>query len=227
MKYFKQSCSDEHKQLKQMMYQKQRFEETKQRIKYIHSHLHCGSVYGAGINEVDNLFIDMSKEEYSIMPHANDETIAWCIWHMARCEDLTMNLLVKKGNQVLNDEWLKRMNVTIRDTANAMNDDEILQFSHEVGSVELLAYRDAVGMSTKGIIENLEYEDLKRLIDLEDVRRIHTEGGVIDHPDSIWLLEYWGSKDVAKLFLMPATRHLILHLNDIASIKQSIRKKTW
>lgn len=182
MKYFKQSCSDEHKQLKQMMYQKQRFEETKQRIKYIHSHLHCGSVYGAGINEVDNLFIDMSKEEYSIMPHANDETIAWCIWHMARCEDLTMNLL---------------------------------------------AYRDAVGMSTKGIIENLEYEDLKRLIDLEDVRRIHTEGGVIDHPDSIWLLEYWGSKDVAKLFLMPATRHLMLHLNDIARMKQSIRKKSW
>lgn len=41
------------------------------------------------------------------MVTSKDETIAWALWHIARLEDLTMNLLVSGGEQVWNREWAR------------------------------------------------------------------------------------------------------------------------
>lgn len=224
MKYFKQDGSAEHKQLQKLIRRKQGFADAKQLMVSIHSRLHRSHVYQSDINEVDVLFNDLNEAEYAMMPAKTDETIAWCVWHMARCEDLTMNLLVGRRDQVFNDEWLKRLHVSIHDTGNAMSDEEILQFSRDVSTDALLEYRDAVGMATKILVEKLGYEDMKRLVQPEDIKRIYLEGGVLDDPQSIWLLDYWQSKDVAGLILMPMTRHLMLHLNDISRMKQAIRK---
>jgi hypothetical protein len=77
-----------------------------------------------------------------------------------------------------------------------------------------MEYRDTVGRSTKEIIENLKPEDIKRKADPVYINRILTEGGVTRQPDSIWLLDFWGRKNVAGIFQMPITRHQIVHLND-------------
>ena len=49
--------------------------------------------------------------------------------------------------------------------------------------------------------------------------------GVSEHPDSLWLLEFWGKKDVAGILLMPPTRHMLLHLNDCCRWKLEIRNR--
>jgi len=51
------------------------------------------------------------------------------------------------------------------------------------------------------------------------------DGGVLNNSDSIWLLDFWGKKDVAGIILMPITRHQIVHLNDCFNLKQKIDKK--
>ena len=43
----------------------------------------------------------LEDPEYAVMVTSKDETIAWALWHIARLEDLTMNLLGSGGEQVL------------------------------------------------------------------------------------------------------------------------------
>ncbi|MGE6256884.1 hypothetical protein ACQKCU_03065 [Heyndrickxia sporothermodurans] len=40
-----------------------------------------------------------------------------------------------------------------------------------------------------------------------------------------WLAEYWSKKTIAGLILMPATRHIFLHLNKCIRIKDKIHKQ--
>ena len=82
------------------------------------------------------------------MVTSKDETIAWALWHIARLEDLTMNLLVSGGEQVWNREWARCLGTAVADTGNAMSDDQIMELSKALRPAELLQYRSAVGRRT-------------------------------------------------------------------------------
>jgi len=89
---------------------------------------------------------------------------------------------------------------------------------------ELNGYRVKVGKSTQKIIETLEFTDIKRKVEKEQLEKIKQNGGVIDDPKSIWLLDFWGKKNILGLIMMPITRHQIVHLNDCFKIKQKYNK---
>lgn len=223
MKYFGSGLSELHKELNQVIRKKDEIQQAKKRFLELHARLNLSSVSGTGQNEVDLLLRDLSKAEYAIMPTSKDETIAWVLWHIARIEDLTMNLLVDRKEQVFNADWKEKLNVSITDTGNALSDDEIMELSTNINIEELLVYRNAVAKRTREIVSGLKAEDMKRKMDKSDLERILEEGGVTKHEDSIWLLDFWGKKDVAGILLMPPTRHVMLHLNDCCKWKEHIR----
>lgn len=136
-----------------------------------------------------------------------------------------MNILVDRNAQIFDESWKKRMHISISDTGNAMTDDEIMKFSKQVCINELFNYRDAVGIKSREIIKNLKPADMKRRISPDGTSRILYEGGVAEHADSIWLLDFWEKKDVAGIILMPLTRHQTLHLNDCHKWKKIIRTR--
>lgn len=226
MKYFGQRQGEMHKQLSSMIYKPARIEEAKQLFLDMHSILHLGEATQTSQNEVDALLSDLKREEYAIMPTKKDETIAWILWHTARIEDLTMGILVGQGQQIFNEEWKKKMNVNLLDTGNALNDDEIIAFSHQVTISALIAYHNEVGKRTQQIVRHLQAKDMRRLVSFDDLEQIRHLGGVTSQEDSLWLLDYWGSKDIAGLLLMPSSRHLIMHFNACAKWKQQIRSRT-
>lgn len=215
-----------HKDLNSMIRKKDGFEKSIELILDLHKELHTSIVSNSQEkNAIDTLLGDLLSNELAIMPSTKDETIAWAIWHITRIEDLTMNILVNNDVQVFDDSHKKRLCISISDTGNAMSDDEIINFSKQVCMDELLRYRDEVGRKSRFIIQNLKPEDMKRRVTSEAIARILQEGGVTKQENSIWLLDFWGKKDVAGIILMPLTRHQTLHLNDICKWKKSIRKK--
>lgn len=226
MKYFGEGLSEEHKALNQIIRKKQRTEEAKKVFLDIHKQLHLSNIKEREENEVDRLFSDLKPWEYAVMPGKDDETIAWVVWHIARIEDLTMGILTGRGNQLFDEEWRRRIDSPIKDTGNAMTDEEIMVFSRQVNCKELLNYRMAVGERTREIVSQLTFEDMKRDVNEADLIKIREEGGVTSQKDSVWLLEFWGSKDIAGLLLMPPTRHVMLHLNDCCKWKEKIRTRT-
>jgi len=168
----------------------------------------------------DELLNGLQNESFSVMPTEKDDTIAWHLWHIARIEDLVSNLLIMEQPQIFNDAWMSRLNVVIKDTGNAMNDTQIIDFSERVDKQELINYRNAVGCQTRSILKSLTPKDLKQKPSPEYLARIVSEGGLLESKDSIWLKDFWGKHTVAGLILLPITRHHMMHLPDSMAIKQ-------
>ena len=213
-------------QLKEIIFKSDKFDEAIQICSELHSIVHCSDIsLGTSPTFLDEIWENLTKEAFEVMPTVKDVTIAWNIWHITRIEDITVNILIQDAEQVLNDEWLKRLNVSVRDTGNAMTDDEILLFSRSVDMAELRNYRNAVGTKTKNILKELSPSNMKRKVNHENTDRILAEGGVTEHKDSIWLLDFWERKNIAGILLMPVTRHQIGHLNDSMRLKKKIMKQ--
>ena len=123
----------------------------------IHAISHTSKVSSSGVPTFcDDLLDGLANEDYSVMPAGKGETIAWHLWHIARIEDLTGNLLIAERSQIFNDEWMTKMNVTVRDTGNAMTDRQIIDFSEQVNKQELINYRNAVGCQTRKILVTIQ-----------------------------------------------------------------------
>jgi hypothetical protein len=215
--------------LKAALANKERFDEAINLCLELHGSVHSGVVSGIGAPTIlDELWSGSTREMFAAPPvHKNSfdcrATIDWNIWHITRIEDITANILIADGAQILDSAWLDKLGVTVADTGNAMSDDEIVEFSNAVSMDELLKYRNAVGKRTREIIMGLSFGDLKRKMKLESVQRILVEGGVTEHKDSIWLLDFWGKKNVAGILLMPITRHQIMHISDCFKLKDKFR----
>lgn len=214
------------KHLKEIIRKTENFDEAKELFISMHGSVHFAEVSNAKEPTImDELCDGLQEKDYAIMPTDKDVTIAWNIWHITRIEDLTINILVNHSEQVLSSDWLTRLKTSVTDTGNAMTDEEIMAFSKNIDVEELLKYRADVGKQTQRVLSLLKYEDMKRKIERKDTEKILKDEGVLNDPGSIWLLDFWGKKDVAGIILMPITRHQIVHLNDCFNLKQKIKKK--
>lgn len=212
-------------QLKELIAKPEKFEEAKELCLQLHSIVHSSEITpGIEPTLLDEVWEGLTEKAFFTMPTVKDVTVAWNIWHITRIEDITANILIGEREQVLDEEWLERLGVRVRDTGNAMTDEEILALSRQLVREELKSYRDAVGVRTKEIINNLTSPDLKRKVKGESIARILQEGGVTEQEDSIWLLDFWGKKNVAGILLMPITRHQAGHLNDCIKLKKKLKK---
>lgn len=212
-------------QLKELLAKPESFEEAKNLCLEMHSMLHSSVItQGSSSTLMDEVWEGLTDKAFVTMPTIKDVTVAWNIWHITRIEDLTANILIGEREQVLDETWLKHLGVQVKDTGNAMTDDEILELSKNIKMDELKNYRDAVGNRTKELINNLTLPDLKRKVRKESIDRILEEGGVTEQGDSIWLLDFWGRKNIAGILLMPITRHQVGHLNDCLKLKMKLQK---
>lgn len=201
--------------LRKLLRARKTFDSAMELALEIHAITHTGKVSSSEAPTfVDNLPNGLEDEDYSVMPTKKDETIAWHLWHIARIEDLAGNLLVMGQDQILNDDWIARLNVNVRDTGNAMTDMQIIQFSTQVSKTELINYRNAVGCQTRKIIKSLTPDDLKRKPGAEYLTRLVSEGGLLETKNSIWLKDFWGRHTVAGLILLPLTRSILQRAHD-------------
>lgn len=189
-----------------------------------HAMVHASEMSQTGYYSFDDeLWLDLREEKARIIPPKGEHSIVWMMWHTARCEDITMNLLVAGSMQVLHSGgWLEKMNISTRDTGNAMSTAEIAAFSAAVNVQAVRAYRVAVGRRTREIAGQIPAGTLKQKMDPARVQRITEEGAVVEQ--ARWLIEYWSGRTVAGLLSMPATRHNFVHLNEAARMKQALMK---
>ena len=210
--------------IRKMLVEKKPFEQIRPLLLQQHAQLHSKAMseYGDWSYQ-DEVLSDIPEAWMCIIPGGEDHTIAWLLWHLTRCEDITMNMLVMKGEQVLHSQgWLGRLGINMRDTGNAMSIKEITQFSSKINLGALFNYRIAVGRATQEIIKNLAQEDVFRKVMPEDIQRLFDEGAVVENARGI--AEYWSRRDVAGLLLMPATRHILVHLNEARTLIEKVKR---
>lgn len=169
----------------------------------------------------DDLWQGVDDDHARYVPKGCEHSIAWLIWHTTRCEDITMNLLVAGTSQVLNEfGWEERMHSGFQDTGNSMSEMEFASFNQKIDVSMLKGYRLAVGLRTRDIFSKIPQPDFKKKVNQERVARIIEEKAV--NPDANYLIDYWGSRTIAGLILMPATRHHLVHINEALIVKKKI-----
>lgn len=211
--------------LRKLLLKSEKFSEAIKLCLLMHSLLHNSRVSRCThLTYEDKLWDGLDDEVFRAALPNKSTTIAWNVWHITRIEDITANILIADVTQVLNEDWLNKLNTTTKDTGNAMVAEVITDFSNRIDMKELRNYRTAVGKKTREIIRQLEAKDLKRKMTTHQLNRIIDEGGVSDVQRSRWLIDFWGKKTVAGILLMPITRHQIVHLNAAFKIKERYLK---
>ena len=181
--------------------------------------------------DLDKTLFDLVTDSYDVdilknLQDKDKRTVAFHIWHSTRIEDITVNILVNDSKQVINtNNWQEKLSTGFTTTGNEFTEQQILKLSNELNIVELLNYRLEVANNTQKMLKELKPNDLKRTFSDTQKNRILKENAVENHKDSIWLIDFWGRKNVAGILLMPVTRHHLLHIN--ASIRLLIRAKKF
>lgn len=167
--------------------------------------------------------LETTLRSYPVHTPGSHNSIVWHIWHSARIEDITMNILGADSGQVLHSEhYAEQLETSFIHSGNGMNDEEIARFSAEVNLKALSAYRRAVAARTRSMISALQPGQFAAKATPAQFRRVLEEKAILETEQ--WLLDYWGGKTLAGLILMPATRHNFVHLNKAMRVKQKLQK---
>lgn len=171
----------------------------------------------------DEVCEGLSDTQLRSRPAGVINSIAWLIWHIARIEDVTMNMLVAGRPQVLDeDDWVSQLHLIRRDVGTSMSENEVVDFSSQVDCSALRVYRLAVGRRTREIVSALQPAELWERIDPTNVHRLATEGALAEA--AYELAQTWSGWQKAGMLTMPASRHSFTHLNEAHGVRKKLMK---
>jgi hypothetical protein len=187
-----------------------------------HAQVHAATLAPTGLYSFeDEVLNGLRPEQIRGRPAGESNSIAWLLWHCARIEDVTTNLLIASQPQVLEGEgWLARLNIPRADVGTAMSDEQVAEVTSRIDLAALLAYRQAVGRNTRQMLQALPPERLHRPVAPAAIQQL-LRAGVLSQ-GALDLAEVWGSWKIGDLIKQPAIRHSFLHLNEALEIKEKV-----
>jgi len=156
-------------------------------------------------------------EQLTTKPGPNSNSIAWLIWHIARCEDVVINTVVRGVPQVLTGEkWADRLRLELTQIGTGFSDDEVTDFGTHINAEQLIAYWDAVGKETAAWLDALPVETLD---DVPDVReRLTTAPGYVS-PAGAWVEDIWNNKPASFFLRWVVIGHGNQHIGEMQAVR--------
>jgi hypothetical protein len=169
----------------------------------------------------DRVMGGLSDADMRARPVAGVNSIVWLLWHMARTEDVTVNLVVVNGRQVLDDAWIRRLGVDCRHIGTGMTDDEVSDATRRFDVAAVHAYRDAVGRRTREVVRNLPLHTWEEPVTLVDTTRAAAAGAF--GPRAPWVdgvgFKPWQDQSRAARLAGTALRHNALHIGEAVTVR--------
>jgi len=158
----------------------------------------------------DHCINGLTDEQLKYQPQEGLNSIAWYLWHTARVQDYSNTLISPGRQQVLNDDWLARLNVSCRDIGTGMTREECAEFNRTVDIGALHAYCDAVAESVREVACTISAESLRESVDQQQIQRM-LKDGTIGNESAAWLPSFLEGKSRG-WFLSMAVWHMAQHL---------------
>jgi hypothetical protein len=160
---------------------------------------------------------DLSDDQMRMRPGKGLNSLVWLLWHMARTEDAATNPVVAGRDQVLDDGWMRRMNVPWRIIGTGMTADEVAELSARADVAAVRAYRLAVGRSTREVARTLRPEAWDEILGAEDIRRAGAAGAFRDWVDGA---DYpWIGRGRGEQLANSATLHNAAHVGEAVTLR--------
>ena len=117
-----------------------------------HAAVHSKAVGGNAASAAERTFSGLTDEQMRVRPREDLNSIAWLMWHIARAEDILVNVALVGRDQVWDAAWSRRLKVARPDFGIGMSSAEVSALTQEVDVAALREYRDAVGLRTREIV---------------------------------------------------------------------------
>lgn len=180
-----------------------------------HAAVHASDVSGR-IFPSQRVF-EVSDDQMRVRPGNGLNSLIWLLWHMARTEDAAVNPVVAGRPQVLDDDWVRRMNVRWRNIGTGMTDDEVTDLTAGADVAAVRAYRSAVGRRTREVVQTLRPDAWNEVITDGDIERAAKAGAFRD-----WVAgqKYpWLGWTRADQLGSSALRHNAAHLGEAVTVR--------
>ena len=63
-------------------------------------------------------------DQMHFVPDFGSHSMAWCLWHTVRVEDLIINRVIRHENPIWNEEWAKKTGLPLEGIGNPQTDEE-------------------------------------------------------------------------------------------------------
>jgi hypothetical protein len=121
-------------------------------------------------------------------------SIAWLLWHIARCEDVGINRFVVNAPQVIDqNNWYERLNLKRRDIGTGMSYEEVIDLSKSIEVNALKEYLKAVALKTQELVKNINGNELDISDNPEYVREVLNDEQIIND-NSKWVEDHYINK---------------------------------
>lgn len=185
-----------------------------------HGDLHSSEV-AAGASYADRVVGGLTDDQMRARPGKGLNSLVWLLWHMARTEDVAVNLVVSEGRQVLDDDWARRMNVPWRIIGTGMTDGEVAELTERADVDAVRAYRTAVGRRTRDVVRALRPEVWDEIVGFADTARAAAVSAFA--PRTAWVdgvgYKPWQGHSRAARLGGSALRHNAMHLGEAVTVR--------
>jgi hypothetical protein len=168
----------------------------------------------------DTVWSDLPAAAVRCRPTPRLNSIAWLVWHMARCEDVAVNTVLRGTQEVLDrDAWPARLRIDSRHIGTGATPDEVETLSGMLDLDALRAYRSAVGCETRGWAAELDFDALNGTLAAADARRAADRGAFGEY--GAWVEQLWAASGWRRsefLFWL-AIEHNWFHMGEIWLIR--------
>jgi uncharacterized damage-inducible protein DinB len=108
-----------------------------------------------------------TDEQLHFVPERGSHSIAWCLWHTTRIEDVIINARGRQEPQIWTEDWAARTGLPFEGNGNGMPDDE----AREVHITDIDAFREyqrTVFQHTDDYLGSITDDELAREIPRRD-----------------------------------------------------------
>jgi hypothetical protein len=195
---------------------------------FLHHHamVHSNQLKAGDVRSFqDEILQDVTEEQIRLIPPGQTNSALWMIWHITRIEDATINVLLADAPQLFHrGKWQAKLHSPYVDVGNGMTKAEVQILSQSVDIKALFKYRLAVARRTREVVQKVKAEHLREKPLPALVESLAADGTVRENAG--WLLSFWGGHPNFNLLLMPASRHPLVHLNEISRMLPKLRRLT-
>ncbi len=187
----------------------------------LHAGTHAGEVYEGRMSGSDRVFGGLSEAQMRVRPGPGLNSLVWLLWHMARTEDVAVNLVVAARPQVFDEAWARRMNVLRPDMGTGMTVDEVAALTEQADVDAVRAYRSAVGRRTRQVVGALRAQAWDETLGLPDTARAAATGAFGPNDEWVEGLGHrpWQSHSRGEQLGNTAIRHNGHHIGEAVTIR--------
>ena len=184
-----------------------------------HAAVHSAAVGGNKMSAAERTYATLTDEQMRVRPREDLNSIAWLVFHIARAEDIFLNVILAGRPQVFEDGWAKKLDVTRRDFGIGMTSAEVTDLTRQIHLGALKEYRDAVGTRTREIVGGFTAQDWQGVSSPEAVQRAADQGGFGARAEM--LVKVFTGRPRSALLSGIALFHCSSHLGEATTVRSA------